>query len=74
MSSRKRAACGRTSGVRWKARVGVEIGVAVEAGHAEALLGDLAVLGLIELLLRERREQSRSPSICTGVTMPFISS
>jgi hypothetical protein len=31
--------------------------VAVEAGDAQARLGDLAVLRLIELLLRERGEQ-----------------
>ena len=37
--------------------VGVEVRVAVEAGDAQARLGDLAVLGLVELLLRERREQ-----------------
>src|SRR3954468_4414233 len=40
-----------------KGSIGVEIGVAVEAGHAKALICALAVLGLIELLLRERREQ-----------------
>ena len=55
--------------------VGVEIRVAVEAGDAQALLGHLAVLGLIELLLREGRQQeSRRPSICTGVISPTISS
>ena len=37
--------------------IGVEIGVAIEAGHAKALVGALAVLGLVELLLRKRREQ-----------------
>src|SRR4051794_38991022 len=41
--------------------IGVEIGVAVEASHAEALVSALAVLGLIELLLRERREQKPEP-------------
>jgi hypothetical protein len=37
--------------------VAVEVGVAVQACHAQMLLGALAVLGLIEFLLRERREQ-----------------
>ena len=31
--------------------------MAIEAGHAQALVGALAILGLIELLLRERRQQ-----------------
>jgi hypothetical protein len=35
--------------------------MAVEAGHAEALLADLAVLGLLELHLWERREQQAQP-------------
>jgi hypothetical protein len=37
--------------------LGVEVRVAVEAGHAETLLRDLAVLGLIELFVREGRQQ-----------------
>ena len=40
-----------------KGGVGVEIGVAVETGDAEALVLDFAVLGLVELLLRERGQQ-----------------
>ena len=56
-----------------KGGVGMEIGVAVETGDAEALVRDLAVLGLVELLLRERGEQQgASPSICTGVMKPTI--
>src|SRR3954471_1919253 len=41
--------------------IGVEIGMAVEAGHAKALICALAVLGLIELLLRKGREQKPKP-------------
>ena len=37
--------------------VGVEVGMTIEAGHAHALIGDLAVFGLIEFFLRKRREQ-----------------
>src|SRR3954470_12166933 len=40
-----------------KSRVAVEVRVAIEAGHAKALVGALAVLSLVELLLRERRQQ-----------------
>jgi len=40
-----------------KRRIGVKIGMAVEARHAEALVCRLAVLGLIEFLLRERHQQ-----------------
>src|SRR6266850_6613368 len=36
---------------------GVPVDVTVEAGHAQAGLGGLAVVGRIELLLRERRQQ-----------------
>src|SRR3954447_2093337 len=51
--------CGLRTNVRGqvKGRIGVEIGMAVEAGHAKALVCALAVLGLIELLLRKGREQ-----------------
>src|SRR3954447_6453054 len=41
--------------------IGVEIGMAIEAGHAQALVCALAVLGLVELLLREGREQKAKP-------------
>ncbi|MBV8578962.1 MAG: transposase [Acetobacteraceae bacterium] len=44
-------------GCLMKAGVGVEIGVAIETGNTEALVLYLAVLGLIELLLRERGQQ-----------------
>ncbi len=44
-------------GVEVEGRVGMEVRVAVEAGDAEAGLGDLAVLGLVELLLGEGGEQ-----------------
>src|SRR3954468_2407988 len=54
--------------------IGVEIGMAIEAGHAQALVCALAVLGLIELLLRKGVSSRRSPSIWTGVRMPTISS
>jgi len=37
--------------------VGVKIGVAIETGHTKALVFALAVLGLIELLLRKWRQQ-----------------
>lgn len=40
-----------------KGAVGVEIRVAVKAGHTVALLRNLAVLGLIEFFLRERSEK-----------------
>src|SRR5216684_1687096 len=40
-----------------KRRIGMKIGVAVEARHAKALVRRLAVLGLIEFLLGERRQQ-----------------
>ena len=36
--------------------VGVAVGVAVEAGHAAAGLDAAAVVGRVELLLRERRD------------------
>jgi hypothetical protein len=57
-----------------KGCVRVEIGVAVETGDAEALVLDLAVLGLVELLLRERVSSNRNPSICTGEIKPTITS
>ena len=57
VSSRKRAACGRTSGVRWKAALVWKFEWQSRHVDAEARLGDLAVLGLVELLLRERRQQ-----------------
>src|SRR3954451_1605512 len=37
--------------------IGVEVGMAIEAGHARALGCDLAVFRLIEFLLRERCEK-----------------
>ena len=37
--------------------VGVEVRMAVKAGHTQALIGGLTVLGLIELLLWEWREE-----------------
>ena len=40
-----------------KGAVGVEIRVAVKAGHTVALLGNLAVLGLVEFFLRKRSEK-----------------
>src|SRR5260370_34258545 len=40
-----------------KRRIGVKIGMAVEARHAEALVFRLAVLGLIEYLLEDRHPQ-----------------
>ena len=44
-----------------KGGVGMEIGMAVETGDAEALVFDLALLGLVELLLRERGQQQPQP-------------
>src|SRR3954452_9074054 len=41
--------------------IGVEIGMAIEAGHAQALVSALAVPGLVELLLRKGREQKAKP-------------
>src|SRR3954447_13097833 len=40
-----------------KSRVAVEVRVAIEAGHAKALVGALAILGLVKLLLRKRGQQ-----------------
>src|SRR3954447_24972579 len=56
-------ACGLWANIRSQVEcsIGVEIGVAVEAGHAKTLIGTLTVLGLIELLLREGREQEAKP-------------
>jgi hypothetical protein len=54
--------------------VGVEVGVAVEAGHAQARSATLAVLRLVELLLRERRQQQPQPLHLHRREMPFISS
>src|SRR5581483_6217527 len=41
--------------VKLSGRVAVD--VAIQAGHPEARLGRLAVVGWVELLLRERRQQ-----------------
>ena len=52
---------GTVVGVQVKLRGGVTVHVAVQAGHAEARLGRLAVIRGIELLLRERRQQHPEP-------------
>ena len=43
--------------VEVEGRVGVAVGVAIQAGDAQALGVDLAVVGLVELLLGEGRQQ-----------------
>lgn len=48
-------------GRQMKGRVGVEVGMAIEAGYAQALRRHLAVLGLIEFLLWERRQEKPQP-------------
>jgi hypothetical protein len=40
-----------------KRRIGVKIGMAIETRHAKALVRRFAVLGLVEFLLGERRQQ-----------------
>ena len=57
VSMRKRDGLRAHVRVQMEGGVGVDVGVAVQARDAEALLGDLAVFGLVELLLRKRRQQ-----------------
>ena len=57
-------------GVQMERAVRVAVHVAIEARDTQARLIALAVLGLVELLLREGVSSSRMPSICTGVRMP----
>src|SRR3977135_2121831 len=42
-------------------RICVKIRMTVEAGHAEALIRNLAVLCLVKLFLRERRQEQQEP-------------
>ena len=44
-----------------ESRVGVKVGVTIQASHAAARLSAFAILGLIEFLLRERGEQKPQP-------------
>src|SRR5690606_7617959 len=55
-----------------ESRIAVEVGVTVEAGNSSTLLGYLAILGLIELFLGNGVSRMRNPSICTGVSRPFM--
>src|SRR5690554_3881155 len=41
--------------------IAVEIGMTIEAGNTPMLFSCLAILGLVEFLLRERREQKAQP-------------
>jgi len=50
--------------------VGVAVRVTVETRDAEALDVGLAVVGLVELLLREGVSSRRNALIWTGVRMP----
>ncbi len=61
VSSRKRASLRAHVGRQVKGRVGVEVLMTVQAGHAETLIGGLAILRLVELLLRKWREQQPQP-------------
>ena len=57
MSSRNRRCWGRIVGVEVELAGGVAVDVAVEAGHPQARVDALAVVGRVELLLREGGQQ-----------------
>ena len=50
--------------------IGVAVGVAIETGGAAARLRRAAILGLVELLLRERRHQEAEPLQLLGIEDP----
>ena len=67
VSMRWRCSFGPDVADRVRGGVGVAVGVAVEAGHALVGLEAAAVVGGVELLLRERRDQQPQPFELLGI-------
>ena len=58
---RCRICCGRLSPDQMRGAVGVAVDVAIETGHAPARLFAAAIVRLVELLLREGRDEQPQP-------------